>query len=100
MKFLQLIKAIDSANRHLLGRTAAAVDQALVIRNWLIGAYLVEFEQNGEDRARYGGQAFCSSPASAVLPWATSMTTWISSSTIATCVATSCWIQNQNLPTG
>jgi len=54
MKYLQLVKAIDSASRHLLGRAAAAVNQALVVRNWLIGAYIVEFEQNGEDRAKYG----------------------------------------------
>jgi predicted nuclease of restriction endonuclease-like (RecB) superfamily len=54
MKYLQLVKAIDSASQHLLGRAAAAVNQALVIRNWLVGAYIVEFEQNGEDRARYG----------------------------------------------
>ena len=26
----------------------------LTTRNWLIGLYIVEFEQNGEDRARYG----------------------------------------------
>ncbi|MBL1407512.1 hypothetical protein JKG61_01975 [Sphingobacterium sp. C459-1T] len=24
------------------------------MRNWLIGLYIVEFEQNSEDRARYG----------------------------------------------
>ncbi len=56
MKYLQLVKAIDSASQQLLGRAAAAVNQALVIRNWLIGAYIVEFEQNGEDRAKYGAR--------------------------------------------
>ncbi|MCP5526922.1 MAG: DUF1016 family protein [Verrucomicrobiales bacterium] len=54
MKYTQLLKAIDAASAHLLGRAAAAVNQALVVRNWLVGAYLVEFEQNGEDRAKYG----------------------------------------------
>ena len=54
MKYLQLVKAIDSASQQLLERAAAAVNQALVIRNWLIGAYIVEFEQHGKDRARYG----------------------------------------------
>jgi len=54
VKYNQLVKAIDSTSRHLLGRAAAVVNQALVIRNWLVGAYIVEFEQNGEDRARYG----------------------------------------------
>jgi predicted nuclease of restriction endonuclease-like (RecB) superfamily len=31
-----------------------AVNQNLTVRNWLIGCYIVEFEQNGEDRAKYG----------------------------------------------
>ncbi|MGA9777799.1 MAG: PDDEXK nuclease domain-containing protein [Verrucomicrobiia bacterium] len=56
MKYAQLIKAIDSTSRQLLGRAAAAVNQSLVIRNWLIGAYIVEFEQCGEDRAKYGAR--------------------------------------------
>lgn len=30
------------------------VNVALTLRNWLIGAYLVEYEQNGQDRAQYG----------------------------------------------
>lgn len=54
MKYAQLLAAIDSTSQRLVGRAAAAVNQALVIRNWLIGAYIVEFEQHGEDRARYG----------------------------------------------
>jgi hypothetical protein len=31
-----------------------AVNTSLTIRNWLIGFYFVEFEQKGEDRAKYG----------------------------------------------
>ena len=31
-----------------------AVNQSLTVRNWLIGLYIVEFEQRGEDRAKYG----------------------------------------------
>src|SRR5512144_3428550 len=54
MKYTQLLTAIDTTSQNLLGRVAAAVNQALVIRNWFVGAYIVEFEQNGEDRARYG----------------------------------------------
>ncbi|MBV8224862.1 MAG: DUF1016 family protein, partial [Verrucomicrobia bacterium] len=56
MNYQQLVTAIDAATQSLLGRAAQAVNQALVLRNWLIGAYLVEFEQSGEDRARYGEQ--------------------------------------------
>jgi len=33
-----------------------AVNQNLTIRNWLIGFYIIEFEQNGEDRAKYGAR--------------------------------------------
>jgi predicted nuclease of restriction endonuclease-like (RecB) superfamily len=54
MKYAQLVKVIAASSQQLLGRAAATVNQALVIRNWLVGAYIVEFEQNGEDRARYG----------------------------------------------
>jgi hypothetical protein len=56
MRYTQLLKAIDATSQHLVGRAAAAVNQALVIRNWLIGAYIVEFEQHGEDRAKYGAK--------------------------------------------
>ncbi|NOS69555.1 MAG: DUF1016 family protein [Verrucomicrobia bacterium] len=54
MNYAHLIKAINSATAQLQGRAAAAVNQSLVVRNWLVGAYLVEFEQHGKDRARYG----------------------------------------------
>ena len=54
MKYAQLLKAIDSTSQHLLGHAAAVVNQALVIRNWLIGAYIIEFEQRGKNRAKYG----------------------------------------------
>jgi hypothetical protein len=54
MDYEQLVKAIDSASQALLSRAAKAVNQALVVRNWLIGAHLLEFEQSGQDRAKYG----------------------------------------------
>lgn len=31
-----------------------AINQLLTVRNWSIGYYIVEFEQNGQDRAEYG----------------------------------------------
>ena len=31
-----------------------AVNQMLTVRNWLIGRYIVEYEQHGDDRAAYG----------------------------------------------
>lgn len=51
-----LLKAIAEANTQLVTRAASAVNQALVLRNWLVGAYLVEFEQKGADRAKYGAR--------------------------------------------
>lgn len=32
----------------------SAINQTLTLRNWLIGYYIVEYEQNGKDRAEYG----------------------------------------------
>jgi len=31
-----------------------AININLTIRNWLVGCYIVEFEQNSEDGAKYG----------------------------------------------
>ena len=36
------------------GSAAQAIDRALVARNWLFGWYIVEYEQNGADRAERG----------------------------------------------
>ena len=56
MNYAALIKAINSTTTRMQGQAAAASNQALVIRNWLVGAYLVEFEQHGKDRAKYGAR--------------------------------------------
>lgn len=54
MNYVGLVNAIQLATSQLQGRVAAVANQALVLRNWLVGAYLVEFEQQGKDRANYG----------------------------------------------
>jgi len=54
MDFDLLIQAITDAQNKLQKRALQSVNQYLVIRNWLIGFYIVEFEQHGEDRAKYG----------------------------------------------
>lgn len=54
MNYASLVKAITTATTELQGRVASFADQALVIRNWLVGAWIVEFEQQGKDRAKYG----------------------------------------------
>ena len=56
--YARLVTAIESANLQMTGSAASLVNQALVIRNWLIGAYIVEYEQGGADRAKYGKQLY------------------------------------------
>jgi DUF1016 N-terminal domain len=56
MKYSSLIQAIVELHREALGRAALAINRGLVLRNWMIGAYLVEFEQEGADRTAYGAQ--------------------------------------------
>lgn len=53
-KFNELITTISQLHKHLQQSAVNAVNQMLTVRNWLIGYYIVEFEQNGEDRAKYG----------------------------------------------
>ena len=52
--FSKLISTIEQLHSQLQANAANAVNQSLTIRNWLIGYYFIEFEQNGEDRAVYG----------------------------------------------
>jgi len=52
--FDKLITTIEQIHRQLQAVAASSVNQSLTVRNWLIGYYIVEFEQNGEDRAAYG----------------------------------------------
>ncbi len=54
MKFQDLISELTDADLTLRSETVRAINLALVVRNWLFGWYIVEFEQNGEDRAKYG----------------------------------------------
>ncbi len=54
MNYSSLIKSITGATVRLQENVATVANQALVMRNWLVGAWLVEFEQSGKDRAKYG----------------------------------------------
>jgi predicted nuclease of restriction endonuclease-like (RecB) superfamily len=56
MNFDQLINTIESTHVELSSQAVKQVNHLQTIRNWLIGCYIVEFEQNGEDRAEYGKQ--------------------------------------------
>lgn len=54
MKFDRLVINIQNTHEELQRAAVKAVNQSLTVRNWLIGLYIVEFEQKGEDRAKYG----------------------------------------------
>lgn len=52
--FNQLIDNVYQTHCQLQLNAKKVVNINLTIRNWLVGCYIVEFEQNGEDRAKYG----------------------------------------------
>jgi predicted nuclease of restriction endonuclease-like (RecB) superfamily len=54
MIFNQLTNSIRKTSDTLRSCAGKAINQFLTVRNWLIGFYIVEFEQKGEDRAQYG----------------------------------------------
>ncbi|MCR4873376.1 MAG: PDDEXK nuclease domain-containing protein [Bacteroidales bacterium] len=49
-----LVKQISTVQEVLQGIAAHAINLSLTARNWLVGYYIVEYEQHGEDRAQYG----------------------------------------------
>lgn len=55
-QFTELLSTIQLVDRRLASHASQAVNISLTVRNWLIGFYIVEFEQNGRDRAEYGEQ--------------------------------------------
>ena len=54
--FNNLIEKIETTHKTLQAQTIKSVSTTLTIRNWLIGHYIVEYEQHGEDRAKYGAK--------------------------------------------
>lgn len=52
--FNQLENSISSLNTVFEENTAKAINRNITARNWLIGFYIVNYEQNGKDRAKYG----------------------------------------------
>ena len=54
MTFELLAQNIESIQTALQQQVAHAVNLSLTARNWLVGWYIVEYEQNGSDRAKYG----------------------------------------------
>jgi predicted nuclease of restriction endonuclease-like (RecB) superfamily len=54
MNFELLVNTIQQAHSTLQQSALKSINKHLTLRNWLIGFYIVEFEQKGEDRAKYG----------------------------------------------
>lgn len=56
MNFNELKQSIQQISGTLRKNAISAVNIHLTVRNWLIGFYIVEFEQKGEDKAKYGAK--------------------------------------------
>ena len=52
--FNALVTNIADTSHYFQQQAQKQVNVALTLRNWCIGAYLVEYEQHGQDRAQYG----------------------------------------------
>ena len=51
-----LSKAIEETNRFFINRVHKQVNVAMTLRNWLIGCHIIEYEQSGKNRAKYGNK--------------------------------------------
>ena len=54
--FEALSQCISSIHSALQTSAVNAINRFATIRNWLIGRYIVEYEQCGNDRAQYGSR--------------------------------------------
>lgn len=54
MEYKNLSLQIQETHQILYQKVVRAVNTHITVRNWLIGCYIIEFEQNGNDRAKYG----------------------------------------------
>ncbi len=54
MDFKGLVNSIKETHQYLQAEAAKSVNISITTRNWVIGYYIQEFEQKGEDRAKYG----------------------------------------------
>ena len=54
MNFNALVQTIADIHQRAYIGAAKAINTALTLRNWLIGAHIHEYELQGQDRAAYG----------------------------------------------
>ena len=52
--FGQLAELIQQVHNATQTESVKAINRMLTLRNWIIGYYIVEYEQKGSDRAQYG----------------------------------------------
>ena len=55
--FERLVELCRLTHEEARRSAVQAAERSLVVRNWLIGWHIVEYEQQGSDRAEYGTQA-------------------------------------------
>jgi predicted nuclease of restriction endonuclease-like (RecB) superfamily len=56
--FSALVQTIARTHVHFAARASLAINVGLTLRNWTVGCHIQEFEQRGEERARYGAGLF------------------------------------------
>ncbi len=54
LNFAALVASIRQVHEHCAASVSRTINTTLTLRNWAIGAYIREYEQNGADRAKYG----------------------------------------------
>ncbi|HWM66437.1 MAG TPA: PDDEXK nuclease domain-containing protein [Steroidobacteraceae bacterium] len=54
LNFTGLVEAIRQVHEHCVSQAGKAINVSLTLRNWVIGYYILEYEQRGADRADYG----------------------------------------------
>lgn len=54
LNFAGLVAAIRRVHEHCASQAGKAINVALTLRNWVVGYYILEYEQRGADRADYG----------------------------------------------
>ena len=58
MNLPQLIESISQTADYFQREAIRQVNSHLTLRNWVIGFYLFEYEQKGQDRAQYGERLY------------------------------------------
>jgi hypothetical protein len=93
----QLVDVIQRTNQFFLNQVQKQVNTSLTLRNWIIGYYIMEYEQGGQDRADYGDQLYSRIADKLKGGWAPSgkgTSTFVK--TFISCIPTFCGHRPQN----